>query len=104
MLSTHIVSDIEYIADKIMIMKNGQLFQQATADRICDNIKDFVWSCEISSKDVDRYNNKFIISNLKHNGDKVELRIISEERPAENAINVSPNLEDLYLYHFKEEA
>ncbi len=50
LLSTHIVSDIEYIADKIMIMKNGQLFQQATADRICDNIKDFVWSCEISSK------------------------------------------------------
>ncbi len=104
LLSTHIVSDIEYIADKIMIMKNGQLFQEATADRICDNIKDFVWSCEVSSKDVDRYNNKFIISNLKHNGDKVELRIISEERPAENALNVSPNLEDLYLYHFKEEA
>ena len=104
LLSTHIVSDIEYIADNIMIMKNGQLFQEATADRICDNIKDFVWSCEVSSKDVDRYNNKFIISNLKHNGDKVELRIISEERPAENALNVSPNLEDLYLYHFKEEA
>lgn len=103
-LSTHIVSDVEYIADKIMIMKDGQLSQQATTDHICDNIKNFVWSCKVPSKDVDKYNNEFVISNLKHSGDEVELRIVSEECPVENAMNVLPSLEDLYLYHFKEEA
>lgn len=103
LLSTHIVSDVEYIADKIMIMKDGQLSQQATTDCICNSIKDFVWSLQVTPKDVDSYNSKFIVSNLKHSGEMVELRIVSEERPSENAVNVSPNLEDLYLYHFKGE-
>lgn len=100
-LSTHIVSDVEYIADQIMIMKDGQISQQATPERICDSIKDYVWSLQAAPKDVENYNSKFIVSNLKHIGESVELRIVSEERPAKSAENISPNLEDLYLYHFK---
>jgi ABC-2 type transport system ATP-binding protein len=104
LLSTHIVSDVEYIVDKIMIMKNGQLSQEAPAEKICESIDNFVWSCGVFPNDVESYNSKYIVSNLKHHGDKVELRIISEECPSEKAVNVAPNLEDLYLYHFKEEA
>lgn len=103
LLSTHIVSDVEYIADRIMIMKDGQLSQQDTTDRVCDSIKNFVWSLQVVPNAVDSYNSEFIVSNLKHSGEMVELRIVSEERPSDNAINVSPNLEDLYLYHFKGE-
>lgn len=104
LLSTHIVSDVEYIADEIMIMKHGQLSQQDDADHICDSISGFVWNCEVAPDEAESYGSRFVVSNLKHNGDKVELRIVSEQRPCENAVNVSPNLEDLYLYHFKEEA
>src|SRR5690625_1429917 len=70
LLSTHIVSDVEYIADQISIMKHGQLSQQAPASRICDSINGFVWSCKVAPHAVDGYTSKFIISNLKHNGDK----------------------------------
>ena len=104
LLSTHIVSDVEYIADEIMIMKHGQLSQQDRADHICDSISRFVWSCEVPSDEAESCGERFVISNLKHNGDKVELRIVSETQPCENAVTVPPNLEDLYLYHFKEEA
>lgn len=104
LLSTHIVSDVEYIADEIMIMKHGQLSQQDRADHICDSISRFVWNCEVSPDEAERYSGRLVISNLKHSGDKVELRIVSETQPCENAVNVLPNLEDLYLYHFKEEA
>lgn len=104
LLSTHIVSDVEYIADKIMIMKHGQLFQQDSTEHICDSINGLVWYCEVIPDEVESYGNRFVVSNLKHNGDKVELRIVSEQRPCDNAINVPPNLEDLYLYNFKEEA
>lgn len=103
LLSTHIVSDVEYIASQISIMKHGQLSQQAPANRICDSLNGFVWRCEVPSHAVDVYTSKFIISNLKHHADQVELRIVSDERPIENAVNVTPNLEDLYLYHFKED-
>ncbi|WP_294853426.1 ABC transporter ATP-binding protein [uncultured Oscillibacter sp.] len=104
LLSTHIVSDIEYIADKIMIMKHGQLSQQNSLEHICDSINGFVWYCKVTLNEAESYRNRFVVSNLKHNGDMVELRIVSEQQPCENAVNVSPNLEDLYLYHFKEEA
>lgn len=104
LLSTHIVSDVEYIADKIMIMKHGQLSQQNSLEHICDSINGFVWYCEVMPNEAESYGNRFVVSNLKHNGDMVELRIVSEQQPCENAVNVSPNLEDLYLYHFKEEA
>lgn len=104
LLSTHIVSDVEYIANEIMIMKHGQLTKRDSTDHICDSIRGFVWNCGIAPDEAESYGNRFVVSNLKYNGDKVELRIVSEQRPCENAVNVSPNLEDLYLYHFKEEA
>ncbi|OCN03429.1 ABC transporter ATP-binding protein [Clostridium sp. W14A] len=104
LLSTHIVSDVEYIADEIVIMKHGQLSQQNSAEHICDSINGFVWNCEVTLNEAESYGSRFVVSNLKHNGDRVELRIVSEQRPCQNAVNVSPSLEDLYLYHFKEEA
>ena len=104
LLSTHIVSDVEYIADEIMIMKHGCLSQRNRAEHVCDNINGFVWWCEVAPGEVGYYEKEFVISNLKHNGEKTELRIISEKRPSSDAVSVSPNLEDLYLYHFKEDA
>jgi len=103
LLSTHIVSDVEYIADEIVIMKHGRLSQQNSAEHICGNIDGLVWYCEVTPDEAESYGQRFVISNLKHNGEKVELRIVSEQRPCQNAVNISPNLEDLYLYHFKEE-
>lgn len=104
LLSTHIVSDVEYIADEIILMKKGRLSHKDNAENICNNIIGGVWSLEVYPNEVDIYTSKFVVSNLKHNGEKVQLRIVSEKRPSQNAVNVTPNLEDLYLYHFKEEA
>ncbi|TCK93182.1 ABC-2 type transport system ATP-binding protein [Natranaerovirga hydrolytica] len=100
-LSTHIVSDVEYIADHIMIMKDGKLSQEAKANEICQSISDYVWQCKVSHQEVEDYKSKFIVSNLKNYEDAAELRIVSEMSPCQGAINISPNLEDLYLYHFR---
>ena len=48
LLSTHIVSDIEYIADRILIMKNGELIQEGTEAEITEKVKDHVWKCIVS--------------------------------------------------------
>lgn len=100
-LSTHIVSDVEYIADKIYIMKEGELFQEGSSDYLCKSIENYVWTCLVDSDQVASYHEKYIISNLRNRGDKVELRIIADQAPCENASLTDPNLEDLYLYHFE---
>lgn len=97
-LSTHIVSDVEYIADRIMIMKNGRMIRTGTEAEISEEVKDCVWKCLVSEKEADRLNEKYIVSNLKNQGEQVELRIVSKEKPTAEAKRQEVTLEDTYLY------
>ncbi|KEI98600.1 ABC transporter ATP-binding protein [Clostridium botulinum A2B3 87] len=102
-LSTHIVSDVEYIADEILIMKNGNIISQNSVDGLIKEIENSVWKCTISESEEDYFCNKYCIVNLQHNrNDSLDLRIISRKKPMDNAVNVPSSLEDLYLYHFQD--
>ena len=98
LLSTHIVSDVEYIADQIMIMKSGRMIRVGTEESMADEVKDCVWKCLVSEQEVLTLNEKYIVSNLKNQGNRVELRIVSKEKPTENAERQDVTLEDIYLY------
>jgi ABC-2 type transport system ATP-binding protein len=102
-LSTHIVSDVEYIADQILVMKKGSLLTSGTVDQLTATMKGFVWSCRIPVREAEEWNVRYCVSNLRHEGDQVELRIMSAEKPIEQAKSVVPTLEDFYLYHFQDE-
>ncbi|MBD5520626.1 MAG: ABC transporter ATP-binding protein [Lachnospiraceae bacterium] len=97
-LSTHIVSDVEYIADRIMIMKNGEMIRTKTAAEMLKEVNGCVWKCLVTEKEADILNEKYIISNLKNHGDRVELRIVSKEKPVSDAKCTEAGLEDVYLY------
>jgi len=102
-LSTHIVSDVEYIADEILIMKNGNIISQNSVDGLIKEIENSVWKCTISESEEDYFCNKYCIVNLQHNRNgSLDLRIISRKKPMDNAVNVPSSLEDLYLYHFQD--
>ena len=98
LLSTHIVSDIEYIADRILIMKNGELIQEGTEAEITEKVKDHVWKCIVSEKEAECLGQRFIVSNMRSNGKNVELRVISEKQPMREAELLDGTLEDAYLY------
>jgi ABC-type multidrug transport system ATPase subunit len=102
-LSTHIVSDIEFIADQIIVMKQGRILTSGTVDELTTTMEGTVWSCRIPVREVDEWNSRYCVSNLKHEGEQVDLRIISLEKPGEHAALVKPMLEDFYLYHFRDE-
>ncbi len=104
LLSTHIVSDIEYIADDILVMKNGRLVLHGSTDEICRRIDGMVWDCVVYPKEADEISRKYVVSNIRHEDGMARLRVVSEQRPCENAQSAAPCLEDLYLYYFKEEA
>lgn len=103
LLSTHIVSDIEYIAGYILVMKDGQLIHQGKPETIVSQIDGCVWTYETPDQRIsDELSMKFNISNLKTTTNGTELRIISKTCPHEGAVSVSPTLEDLYLYYFND--
>lgn len=156
-LSTHIVSDVEYIADQILIMKHGQLIQTGTPSQILEPVAGCVWNCIVPAKTADELNAAYAVSNLRNytgsnpgksqgehtecdlgkgqgehtesnlgkghsehtesnlgksqdehlgrdwkagNGEWVELRIVSKEKPHPDAVAVDPVLEDAYLYYY----
>lgn len=101
-LSTHIVSDVEYIAKEILIMKKGELVHQGSPEAILKPIENYVWECEVSRKEAEMLEANYITANLKHSNGAERMRIISKDCPCENAWNVEPTLEDLYLYYFAE--
>ena len=103
-LSTHIVSDVSYIADTILMMKQGKILFKKQRDTVTDSIKGKVWELVVDEKCADEYSERFMVANLHHEADKVRLRIVDENRPGDDAFEVAPNLEDLFLYHFGEEA
>ena len=101
LLSTHIVSDVAYIADAIIIMKDGQIMHTGDEAQILQEAGDCVWKCTVPPKQADEMSARYIISNLRNQADKVELRIVSKEKPAEDARPTDVTLEDAYLYFTK---
>ena len=103
-LSTHIVSDVEYIADEILLMKGGKLLQQGSVENVARQVQGWVWELSADREEAEALNRRYVVSGLKNQGDKTALRIISEDCPAPEAVSVPPTLEDVYLYYFREEA
>lgn len=103
LLSTHIVSDVEHIANTILIMKDGQMIHEGSLEDIIAVIRDKVWECNVSYNEADEYGAKYPIINTRNEGDMVFLRLVCDEKPCEDANNVEATLEDLYLYYFSGE-
>ena len=101
-LSTHIVSDVEYIADEILLMKEGALLATGDMGRMLEMVRGKVWECIVKPEDTERYQAYFNVSNLRNTEEGVRLRIVSDTRPMEEAQPADPDLEDVYLYHFRE--
>ena len=103
-LSTHIVSDVSYIADTILMMKAGKFLLSEPMATVTDGIKGKVWEVLMDPREAAEYSRRFSVVNLHHENSMVRLRIVSDAAPAANACTVEPSLEDLFLYHFGEDA
>lgn len=104
LLSTHIVSDVEYIANEIWMMQEGRIVHQGTAKKIIDSMPEAVWECMVEKRMVSVFTKKYKISNMKTDQDGAILRIISRGKPCEQAKRAEATLEDVFLYYFGEKA
>ncbi len=100
LLSTHIVSDIEAIANYVFIMKKGSFVTQGAVHELIGEAEGKVWELEIVPQEVRKWEKKATISNLRHEDGHVVLRIVADEKPSPQAVACNAALEDLYLYYF----
>ena len=102
LLSTHIVSDIEYIAKQIILMKDGSILISGTAAEIIASMPERVWCCTAAKGRIEEALKTFQVANVKTVPAGAELRVISDQKPAEDAVLAEPTLEDVCLYYFGE--
>ena len=104
LLSTHIVSDVEYIANDILLMKEGQIVLSGTSEELIASMPERVWNCTLARERVNDYMKKYKVSNVKTVSGGTQLRIISADPPTEGAALEETSLEDVFLYYFGEKA
>lgn len=102
LLSTHIVSDVEAIADEILLMKGGCIVEQGTVPQLADTARGKVWTLRTDAANAAKLEAVYNVANLRHEGEGVELRLITAAPPA-GAVPAAPTLEDVYLWYFAEE-
>ena len=96
-LSSHIVSDIDTIADEVVVMKNGSLITKDNPENIIKIVADKVFESTINKEALSQFKNEHIVVSTKRKSNQISIRYISDE-PRENAIKKEANLEDAYLF------
>ena len=103
LLSTHIVSDLEAIAHKVFLMKDGCFQTQGTVSELLQQANGRVWELTVPSQEAETWQARMTVANLRYDGNSVTLRILADAKPAPAARPCIPTLEDLYLLYFPEE-
>lgn len=104
LLSTHIVSDIESVANEILLMKEGELLHAGTLQEIIEKIPDRVWSLTVSGQDAAAYSKMYKIAGSRTVSGGMQIRLLSAQKPHPDAKEEIPSLEDVFLSYMGEKA
>ena len=103
LISTLVVSDIEFIAKEIILLNQGKLVSHDTCKNLVNEIANKVIEVEIEKEELKYFQDNYRVSNLYHNDDKIVVRLVTDNPPENHKITiVNPTLEDLYLYVFEQ--
>lgn len=101
-LATHIVSDVEYLADWVILLKEGHLVSMKRPAELLEEIKESVWGFTVNENELEKYISTFGVSSAIYKEGMYHLHLVSKVKPADYAVNVSPTLNDVYLECFGE--
>ena len=97
LLATHIVSDVESAAREVLLLRRGRLVDSGTPFELTEKVRGRVWGITVYPEEVPTFTARFRIAAMTNTKEGVTLRILSNRRPAPEAVAVDPNLEDYYL-------
>ena len=102
LISTHIISDIEYMANSVVLLGGGKVYEQDSPENLCKKLKGKVWNVTVDSeKDAEYIEENFLVSSISHS-DSYKIRLISDEITDFSAEQTEPMLDDVFLYYFSD--
>lgn len=104
LISTHIVSDVEYIAAEVAVMKDGRLVAQDTPEHLVEQVAGKVWQGNAPAAELVRWERELRVVNLRTEPDgTVTVRYLADTPTLPGSRPAVSGLEDLYLWMFPEE-
>ena len=100
--STHIIEDIASSCDRVAVLNKGDLKYLGQPLNMVKLAENYVWQCEIEEEKFDEIRADFNIVHHIKTGDKIKIRLLAAEKPLAGAYNVTPTLEDAYLWLLSE--
>ena len=100
LLSTHIVSDLEAVANEIILLRKGVVLEMQQPASLLEQLNGQVWLVTVPAADEAALTKQYVCSNVMHTDGKSVIRLLSESAPRPDAVPTAPNMEDMYLYYF----
>ncbi|SEW44898.1 ABC transporter ATP-binding protein [[Clostridium] fimetarium] len=102
LFATHVVSDIECIADQVLFVKQGEIVAKGTPGELIRSMHDKVAEISCTLDQITELQAHYKVGNVKQRSDGLVLRIVGDNLPTEfEKVNHDINLEDVYLYYFE---
>lgn len=105
LISTHIVSDIEYIATCNAVMKEGKIIATGKTEELVLMVAGKVWSSDIDERELSAYGQQILMVNVYNQGNgDARVRYLADTPVIPGSKSEEPRMEDLYLWLFPESA
>ncbi len=100
LLSTHIVSDLEAIAHKAILLKKGSVIDVKEPFELLEQLNGQVWIVTVPTEEETTITEEYACSNVMHTDGKSVIRLLSKSKPHSDAIPTASNMEDMYVYYY----
>ena len=100
LLSTHIVSDLEAVANEIILLRKGVVLEMQKPSALLERLNGQVWIVTVPAAEEAALTKQYACSSVMHADGQSVLRLLSESAPRPDAVPTAPNMEDMYLYYF----
>lgn len=102
-ISTHIVSDIEFISNEVIMIKDHKILYKDSIENICSTLDGMVYETSMTFEESKEFRKKYILLSEKQDGGIMKARFISQGNNDEKWVRVNPNIEDVFLYQYRAE-
>lgn len=101
-LSTHIVSDIESIANRVIMIKDRHIFRNDTVSAICSELDGKVFEVSMPNEAYLGFEQQHLVLSARQDHDSMTVRYFSEQNTGfTTEIACVPNLEDYFLVTYQ---
>lgn len=102
--STHIVEDVKELCNEMAILNGGKILKHTTPQEATAELQGKIWTKIIERDDLEANEKMFSILSSNYNQDNtLNIRVHAEEKPAEEFVEATPQLDDVYFIALKQD-